>query len=53
MMLCCWAVYRSKVVRYADATQAIQDSAYGALQGQLTAEDALSGLQSKLEPLTQ
>jgi hypothetical protein len=31
----------------------VQDAAYGALQGQLTTEAALSGLQSKLESLTQ
>jgi hypothetical protein len=31
----------------------MQDAAYGGLQGQLTPQDALSCLQSKLESLTQ
>jgi multiple sugar transport system substrate-binding protein len=43
---------RPKVVRYGDVTLAIQDAAYGALQGQLTSEQALSQLQTKLESLT-
>jgi multiple sugar transport system substrate-binding protein len=42
---------RPKVVKYGDATQAMQDSAYSALQGQVTPEAALSDLQSKLESL--
>jgi multiple sugar transport system substrate-binding protein len=46
------AVPRPKVVKYGDATQAMQDSAYSALQGEVTPEAALSGLQSKLESLT-
>ena len=44
---------RPKVVKYGDATLAMQDAAYGALQGQVTPEAALSGLQTKLEALTQ
>ena len=44
---------RPKVVKYGDATLAMQDAAYGALQGQLTPEAALSGLPGKLESLTQ
>ena len=44
---------RPKVVKYGDATLAIQDAAYGALQGEVTPEAALSGLQTKLETLTQ
>ena len=43
---------RPKLVKYGDATLAMQDAAYGALQDQLTPEAALSGLQSKLESLT-
>ncbi len=43
---------RPKVVKYGDATLAMQDSAYSALQGQVTPEAALSDLQSKLESLT-
>jgi hypothetical protein len=40
-------------VALADATLAMQDAAYGALQGEVTPEAALSGLQTKLEALTQ
>ena len=47
------AVPRPKVVKYGDATQAMQDAAYAALQGSTTPEAALSGLQTKLEQLTQ
>jgi multiple sugar transport system substrate-binding protein len=47
------AVPRPKVVRYGDATLAIQDAAYGALTGQLTTEEALEQLQTKLEELTE
>lgn len=43
---------RPKVVRYGDATLAIQDAAYGAIQGQMTSDQALSQLQTKLEALT-
>jgi multiple sugar transport system substrate-binding protein len=43
---------RPKVVRYGDATLAIQDAAYGALQGTMTTDQALSQLQTKLEALT-
>jgi multiple sugar transport system substrate-binding protein len=44
---------RPKVVRYGDATLAIQDAAYGALQGQITSDQALQQLQTKLEQLSQ
>ncbi len=44
---------RPKVVKYGDATLAIQDAAYSALQGQTAPDAALSSLQSKLESLTQ
>ena len=44
---------RPKVVKYGDATLAMQDAATSALQGQVTPEAALSQLQSKLESLTQ
>ena len=43
---------RPKVVKYGDATLAIQDAAYGALQGTMTTDQALSQLQTKLEALT-
>jgi multiple sugar transport system substrate-binding protein len=42
---------RPKVVNYGDVTLAIQDSAYSALQGQITPDQALQQLQSKLETL--
>jgi multiple sugar transport system substrate-binding protein len=44
---------RPKVVRYGDATTAIQDAAYAALRGEKTSDQALSELQTKLEGLTQ
>lgn len=47
------AVPRPKVVRYGDATLAIQDAAYGALTGKMSTEDALAQLQSDLEKITQ
>lgn len=43
---------RPKVVRYGDATLAIQDAAYGALQGTMTTDQALQQLQDKLTQLT-
>jgi multiple sugar transport system substrate-binding protein len=43
---------RPKVVRYGDATLAIQDAAYGAMQGTVTTDQALAQLQTKLEQLT-
>ena len=46
------AVPRPKVVRYGDATLAIQNAAYGALTGRVTTDEALRQLQSKLEELT-
>jgi multiple sugar transport system substrate-binding protein len=42
---------RPKVVKYGDATLAIQDAAYGALQGTLTTDQALQQLQDKLTQL--
>jgi multiple sugar transport system substrate-binding protein len=44
---------RPKAVKYGDVTLAIQDAAYGALQGQTEPEAALSQLQTKLEGLIQ
>jgi multiple sugar transport system substrate-binding protein len=46
------AIPRPKVVRYGDATLAIQDAAYGAMSGDMTTEEALQQLQTKLEELT-
>jgi multiple sugar transport system substrate-binding protein len=46
------AVPRPKVVRYGDATLAIQDAAYGAMTGKVTADQALTDLQTKLEGLS-
>jgi multiple sugar transport system substrate-binding protein len=43
---------RPKVVKYGDATLAMQDAATSALQGQVPPEVALSELQSQLESLT-
>jgi multiple sugar transport system substrate-binding protein len=42
---------RPKVVEYGDVTLAIQDAAYGALQGQTEHAAALQALQSKLQTL--
>ena len=42
---------RPTVVKYGDVTLAIQDSAYGALQGQVAPDAALASLQTKLESL--
>ncbi|MGA8993702.1 MAG: ABC transporter substrate-binding protein [Nocardioidaceae bacterium] len=46
------AVPRPKVVRYGDASTAIQDAAYAALTGAKSTEDALKELQSKLTEIT-
>jgi multiple sugar transport system substrate-binding protein len=46
------AVPRPKVVRYGDASTAIQDAAYAALTGTKSSADALKGLQSSLEEIT-
>lgn len=46
------AIPRPKVVRYGDATLAIQEAAYAALDGSMSTEDALQQLQTKLEDLT-
>ena len=43
---------RPIAVKYGDVTLAIQDSAYGALQGQTAPDAALSALQTKLEQVT-
>ncbi len=45
------AVARPKVVRYGDASTAIQDAAYAALTGTKSSADALKGLQSQLEEI--
>ena len=42
---------RPKAVEYGDVTLAIQDSAYGALQGQTAPDAALQELQTKLQTL--
>jgi trehalose/maltose transport system substrate-binding protein len=42
---------RPKVVEYGDVTLAIQDAAYGALQGQTAPDAALQQLQTKLQTL--
>ena len=44
---------RPIAVKYGDVTLAIQDAAYGALQGQTEPKAALADLQTKLESLTQ
>jgi len=46
------AVPRPKVVKYGDVTAAIQEAAYGAMNGEMSTDQALSDLQSKLESLT-
>ena len=46
------AVPRPRVVRYGDASTAIQDAAYAALTGTKSSADALKGLQSELEEIT-
>ena len=47
------AVPRPKAVEYGDVTLAIQDAAYGALQGQTQPDAALQALQAKLQTLIQ
>jgi len=42
---------RPKAVEYQDVSRAIQDAAYGALQGQTAPDAALQGLQTKLQQL--
>jgi multiple sugar transport system substrate-binding protein len=42
---------RPKAVQYGDVTLAIQDAAYGALQGQTAPDAALQQLQTKLQTL--
>jgi multiple sugar transport system substrate-binding protein len=44
---------RPKAVKYSDVTQAVEDAAYGALQGQTAPDAALATLQTKLQSLTQ
>jgi multiple sugar transport system substrate-binding protein len=46
------AMPRPKAVKYGDVTAAIQEAAYGAMNGQKSTDQALSDLQSKLEELT-
>jgi len=45
------AVARPKAVEYGDVTLAIQDATYPAIQGKTPADQALSGLQTKLQTL--
>jgi multiple sugar transport system substrate-binding protein len=42
---------RPKAVKYGDVTLAIQDAAYGALNGQTAPQAAMDALQTKLEGL--
>jgi multiple sugar transport system substrate-binding protein len=44
---------RPIAVKYGDVTLAIQDAAYGALQGQTQPDAAMQSLQTKLQTLTQ
>jgi multiple sugar transport system substrate-binding protein len=44
---------RPLVVKYNDVTTAIQEAAYSAISGQQTSDQALAGLQTKLETLIQ
>ena len=46
------AVPRPQAVKYGDVTAAIQEAAYGAMNGDTTTDAALAELQSKLEKLT-
>jgi multiple sugar transport system substrate-binding protein len=46
------AVPRPQAVKYNDVTVAIQEAAYGAMNGDMTTEEALKELQSKLDTLT-
>jgi multiple sugar transport system substrate-binding protein len=46
------AVPRPQAVKYGDVTAAIQEAAYGAMNGEVSTDDALKDLQSKLETLT-
>ncbi|GAA0331255.1 ABC transporter substrate-binding protein [Actinoallomurus spadix] len=46
------AAPRPEAVHYGDVTSAIQEAAYSALRGRQSPEQALSGLQAKLGPLT-
>lgn len=46
------AVPRPQAVKYGDVTAAIQEAAYGAINGDQSVDDALKTLQSKLETLT-
>ncbi|MGH3330642.1 MAG: ABC transporter substrate-binding protein [Nocardioidaceae bacterium] len=43
---------RPKVVNYGDATIAIQDAAYAALQGDMSSEEAVAQMQTELEEVT-
>jgi multiple sugar transport system substrate-binding protein len=46
------AIPRPKVVQYGDASTAIQDAAYAALNGDKSSSDALKDLQGELEDIT-
>ncbi len=43
---------RPQAVAYGDVTVAMQEAAYGAMNGDASVDDALSELQTKLEELT-
>ncbi len=46
------AAQRPQAVKYGDVTAAMQEAAYGAMNGEMSTDDALKELQSKLESLT-
>lgn len=46
------AVPRPQAVKYGDVTAAMQEAAYGAMNGEMSTDDALKDLQTKLEELT-
>lgn len=46
------AVPRPQAVKYGDVTAAMQEAAYGAMNGETSVDDALKDLQTKLESLT-
>lgn len=46
------AVPRPQAVKYGDVTAAMQEAAYGAMNGDTSTDDALKNLQSELEKLT-
>ncbi len=46
------AAQRPQAVKYNEVTAAMQEAAYGAMNGEMSTDDALAELQSKLESLT-